>query len=73
MFLEGMRPGAAEKLGIGPDDLLEVNPGLIYGRATGWGQTGPRAAQAGHDINYAGAGRRGVPARLTRTRRRCRR
>ncbi len=54
VFLEGMRPGAAEKLGIGPDDLLDVNPRLIYGRATGWGQTGPRAAQAGHDINYAG-------------------
>jgi alpha-methylacyl-CoA racemase len=53
VFLEGMRPGAAEKLGIGPDDLLRVNPGLVYGRATGWGQTGPRAAQAGHDINYA--------------------
>jgi len=53
VFLEGMRPGAAEKLGIGPDELLEVNPGLVYGRATGWGQSGPRAAQAGHDINYA--------------------
>jgi len=53
VFLEGMRPGAAEKLGIGPDDLLGVNPGLVYGRATGWGQTGPRAAEAGHDINYA--------------------
>jgi alpha-methylacyl-CoA racemase len=53
VFLEGMRPGAAEKLGIGPDDLLEVNPGLVYGRATGWGQTGSRATQAGHDINYA--------------------
>ena len=53
VFLEGMRPGAAEKLGIGPDDLLDVNPGLVYGRATGWGQTGPRATQAGHDINYA--------------------
>jgi alpha-methylacyl-CoA racemase len=54
VFLEGMRPGAAEKLGIGPDELLDVNPGLVYGRATGWGQSGPRAAQAGHDINYAG-------------------
>jgi alpha-methylacyl-CoA racemase len=54
VFLEGMRPGAAEKLGIGPDDLLAVNPRLIYGRATGWGQSGPRAAAAGHDINYAG-------------------
>ncbi|HEX3963490.1 MAG TPA: CaiB/BaiF CoA-transferase family protein [Trebonia sp.] len=53
VFLEGMRPGAAEKLGIGPDDLLAANPGLVYGRATGWGQTGPRASQAGHDINYA--------------------
>ena len=54
VFLEGMRPGAVEKLGIGPDNLLEVNPGLVYGRATGWGQSGPRAAEAGHDINYAG-------------------
>jgi len=53
VFLEGMRPGAAEKLGLGPDELLDVNPGLVYGRATGWGQTGPRATQAGHDINYA--------------------
>ncbi len=53
VFLEGMRPGATEKLGIGPDELLDVNPGLVYGRATGWGQSGPRAAQAGHDINYA--------------------
>lgn len=53
VFLEGMRPGVTEKLGIGPDDLLEVNPGLVYGRATGWGQSGPRATQAGHDINYA--------------------
>jgi alpha-methylacyl-CoA racemase len=53
VFLEGMRPGAAEKLGIGPDELMEVNPGLVYGRATGWGQSGPRATQAGHDINYA--------------------
>jgi len=54
VFLEGMRPGAAEKLGLGPDDLLDVNPRLVYGRATGWGQDGPRASQAGHDINYAG-------------------
>lgn len=53
VFLEGMRPGVTEKLGIGPDDLFDVNPGLIYGRATGWGQSGPRATQAGHDINYA--------------------
>jgi alpha-methylacyl-CoA racemase len=54
VFLEGMRPGAAEKLGLGPDELLEVNPGLVYGRATGWGQSGARATEAGHDINYAG-------------------
>jgi alpha-methylacyl-CoA racemase len=54
VFLEGMRPGAAEKLGIGPDELLGANPGLVYGRATGWGQSGPRAGEAGHDINYAG-------------------
>jgi alpha-methylacyl-CoA racemase len=54
VFLEGMRPGAAEKLGIGPDELLGANPRLIYGRATGWGQAGPRASEAGHDINYAG-------------------
>jgi alpha-methylacyl-CoA racemase len=53
VFLEGMRPGAAEKLGIGPDDLLDVNPALVYGRATGWGQSGHRATEAGHDINYA--------------------
>ena len=53
VFLEGMRPGAAEKLGIGPDDLFDVSPRLIYGRATGWGQSGPRATEAGHDINYA--------------------
>lgn len=53
IFLEGMRPGAAERLGIGPDDLIAANPRLVYGRATGWGQSGPRAQQAGHDINYA--------------------
>ncbi|WP_018501848.1 CaiB/BaiF CoA transferase family protein [Parafrankia discariae] len=54
VFLEGMRPGVAERLGLGPDELLAVNPRLVYGRATGWGQSGPRAQQAGHDINYAG-------------------
>lgn len=53
VFLEGMRPGVAERLGIGPADLHAVNPGLVYGRATGWGQDGSRAATAGHDINYA--------------------
>lgn len=51
-FFEGMRPGVAERLGLGPDDLLAVNPRLVYGRMTGWGQDGPWAQAAGHDINY---------------------
>ena len=51
-IIEGLRPGVMEKLGLGPDDLLAVNPKLIYGRMTGWGQTGPYAPVAGHDINY---------------------
>lgn len=49
---EGFRPGVAERLGIGPDQCLERNPKLIYARMTGWGQTGPLAHTAGHDINY---------------------
>jgi alpha-methylacyl-CoA racemase len=53
VLVEGMRPGVAERLGLGPDVLLEANPGLIYTRATGWGQDGPLAARAGHDIDYA--------------------
>lgn len=51
-FIEGMRPGAAERLGLSPDDLLGLNPRLVYGRLTGWGQTGPNAPRAGHDLNY---------------------
>jgi alpha-methylacyl-CoA racemase len=51
-LVEGMRPGVMERLGIGPDELLKVNPKLVYGRMTGWGQTGPLASRAGHDINY---------------------
>jgi alpha-methylacyl-CoA racemase len=51
-FTEGFRPGVAERLGVGPDDLLEINPRLVYGRMTGWGQDGPRAADAGHDVGY---------------------
>lgn len=51
-IFEGNRPGVAERLGIGPDPCLERNPGIIYARATGWGQTGPLAQIAGHDINY---------------------
>jgi alpha-methylacyl-CoA racemase len=53
-LVEGFRPGVVEGLGIGPSDCLAVNPALVYGRMTGWGQDGPRAGQAGHDINYIG-------------------
>ncbi len=51
-LIEGLRPGVMERLGLGPDDCLKVNPALVYGRVTGWGQTGPLAHTAGHDINY---------------------
>ena len=51
-LIEGMRPGVMEKLGIGPEPALERNPKLVYGRMTGWGQSGPLAPRAGHDINY---------------------
>ncbi|HET9860784.1 MAG TPA: CaiB/BaiF CoA-transferase family protein [Nocardioidaceae bacterium] len=54
VFIEGMRPGAAERLGLGPDECLERNPRLVYGRMTGWGQDGPLARTAGHDLNYIG-------------------
>lgn len=52
VFLEGMRPGAAERLGLGPSDLHARNPRLVYARMTGWGQDGPLAQTAGHDMNY---------------------
>jgi alpha-methylacyl-CoA racemase len=52
ILIEGHRPGVAERLGLGPEECLAHNPALIYGRMTGWGQTGPLAATAGHDINY---------------------
>jgi alpha-methylacyl-CoA racemase len=52
VLIEGFRPGVAERLGIGPDTCLARNPRLVYGRMTGWGQTGPLAHSAGHDINY---------------------
>jgi len=68
VLLEGFRPGVMERLGLGPDVCLERNPGLVYARMTGWGQEGPLASAAGHDINYialAGAlahiGRAGEP------------
>jgi alpha-methylacyl-CoA racemase len=51
-LLEGFRPGVMERLGLGPDVALKRNPKLVYGRMTGWGQTGPLAQAAGHDINY---------------------
>ncbi len=51
-LIEGFRPGVMERLGLGPAVCLERNPKLVYGRITGWGQTGPLAQAAGHDINY---------------------
>ncbi len=52
VLFEGYRPGVAERLGFGPEVCLQRNPRLVYGRMTGWGQTGPLAQAAGHDINY---------------------
>jgi alpha-methylacyl-CoA racemase len=51
-LIEGFRPGVMERLGLGPDELLRCNSRLVYGRVTGWGQSGPVASAAGHDINY---------------------
>jgi alpha-methylacyl-CoA racemase len=51
-LIEGFRPGVMERLGLGPDDCLARNPKVVYGRMTGWGQEGPLAMAAGHDINY---------------------
>ena len=52
ILIEGWRPGVAERLGVGPEVVLRRNPALVYGRMTGWGQSGPRAHTAGHDIDY---------------------
>ena len=67
-LVEGFRPGVMERLGLGPDVCLARNPRLVYGRMTGWGQDGPLAQAAGHDINYIalagaleGIGRKGEP------------
>jgi alpha-methylacyl-CoA racemase len=67
-LIEGFRPGVTERLGLGPEDCLVRNPRLVYGRMTGWGQEGPYASAAGHDINYIALsgtldliGRRGQP------------
>ncbi len=53
-LIEGMRPGVMERLGFGPEPVFKLNPNLIYGRMTGWGQEGPLATSAGHDLNYIG-------------------
>ena len=53
VLLEGFRPGVMERLGFGPEVCLQANPRLVYGRMTGWGQSGPLATRAGHDANYA--------------------
>jgi alpha-methylacyl-CoA racemase len=52
VLVEGFRPGVMERLGLGPEVLLEANPRLVYARMTGWGQDGPLAQAAGHDLNY---------------------
>ena len=52
ILIEGMRPGSMERLGLGPQECHAVNPALVYGRMTGWGQHGPLAHTAGHDANY---------------------
>jgi alpha-methylacyl-CoA racemase len=52
VLIEGFRPGVTERLGLGPEDCAKVNERLVYARMTGWGQTGPRSQQSGHDINY---------------------
>jgi alpha-methylacyl-CoA racemase len=52
ILIEGYRPGVMERIGLGPDECLKVNPGIVYGRVTGWGQQGPLAQHAGHDINF---------------------
>ncbi|MFC4948064.1 CaiB/BaiF CoA transferase family protein [Pseudonocardia sp. GCM10023141] len=54
ILIEGFRPGVAERLGLGPADCQARNPALVYGRMTGWGQSGPWSSTAGHDINYIG-------------------
>ncbi|MFJ4828658.1 CaiB/BaiF CoA transferase family protein [Streptomyces sp. NPDC088747] len=71
ILLEGLRPGVTERLGVGPDQAHARNPALVYGRMTGWGQHGPRARTAGHDINYlsvtgalAAIGRAGGPPQI---------
>ena len=70
-LIEGFRPGVTERLGLGPEDCMARNPRLVYGRMTGWGQEGPLAQAAGHDLNYVALtgvldsiGREGAPPTL---------
>lgn len=70
VVVEGFRPGVMERMGLGPEDVLARNPALVYARMTGWGQNGPLANSAGHDVNYIGLtgmldmiGTRGAPPR----------
>ena len=72
VLVEGLRPGVAERLGVGPDACLARNPRLVYGRMTGWGQDGPLAPRAGHDLNYAGL-TGALPPSASRAASRCRR
>ncbi len=72
-LIEGFRPGVIERLGLGPDVCLARNPRLVYGRMTGWGQDGPLAQAAGHDINYIALTGRPARASAARASRRCRR
>ncbi|MFS8097820.1 CoA transferase [Lentzea alba] len=68
VVVEGGRPGSAEKLGIGPETALQRNPKLVYGRVTGWGQDGPLARRAGHDITFLGVtGALSVPGQAPAT------
>ena len=53
-LIEAFRPGVMERLGLGPHDVRKDHPRLVYGRLTGWGQDGPKASNAGHDLNYIG-------------------
>src|SRR5699024_5121469 len=71
VLLEGLRPGVTERLGVGPDRCWELNPRLVYGRMTGWGQDGPLAHTSGHDVGYVSLtgmlhaiGRKGGPPQV---------
>lgn len=71
VVVEGFRPGVMERLGLGPEQVMGVNPAVVYGRMTGWGQSGPLAQRSGHDINYisvsgslSAIGERGGPPQI---------